>query len=64
VCVCVCTEADQCKQTCVSSVTREVVTIDVEVSDGTPCDYDHPTNICYLGKCLVNKSYNNIILFI
>ncbi|XP_076462921.1 A disintegrin and metalloproteinase with thrombospondin motifs 2-like [Babylonia areolata] len=45
-------ESDRCKQTCISSQTKEVVTIDVEVSDGTPCDYDHPTNICFMGKCL------------
>ncbi|XP_070185529.1 A disintegrin and metalloproteinase with thrombospondin motifs 3-like isoform X2 [Littorina saxatilis] len=45
-------ESERCKQTCVSSVTREVLTIDVVVSDGTPCDYDDPSNICYLGTCL------------
>ncbi|KAK7498556.1 hypothetical protein BaRGS_00010216 [Batillaria attramentaria] len=45
-------ESDRCKQTCVSNWTREVVTIDVDVSDGVPCSYDQPTDICYLGKCL------------
>ncbi|KAL8558849.1 hypothetical protein ACOMHN_031778 [Nucella lapillus] len=45
-------ESERCKQTCISSQTKEVVTIDVEVSDGTPCDYDNPSNICFLGKCL------------
>ncbi|KAL8571348.1 hypothetical protein ACOMHN_064481 [Nucella lapillus] len=45
-------ESDVCKQTCISRQTGEVVTIEVEVSDGTPCDYDRPSNICVLGTCL------------
>lgn len=45
-------ESDRCKQTCISNWTREVVSIDVEVSDGVPCSYDQPTDICYLGTCL------------
>ncbi|XP_005110846.3 A disintegrin and metalloproteinase with thrombospondin motifs 3 [Aplysia californica] len=42
-----------CKQTCQSFYTDEVVTIDVDVSDGTPCSYTgNNSNICMMGKCL------------
>ncbi|RUS82578.1 hypothetical protein EGW08_009652, partial [Elysia chlorotica] len=46
-------ESSQCKQTCQSSYSREVVTIDVHVQDGTPCSYTgNNSNICRDGKCL------------
>ncbi|XP_025089105.1 LOW QUALITY PROTEIN: A disintegrin and metalloproteinase with thrombospondin motifs 3-like [Pomacea canaliculata] len=36
-------ESDRCKQTCVSNQTGEViVTIDIEISDGTSCTYEEP----------------------
>ncbi|GFR60351.1 A disintegrin and metalloproteinase with thrombospondin motifs 3 [Elysia marginata] len=42
-----------CKQTCQSSYNGEVVTIDVHVSDGTPCTYTgNNSNICLDGRCL------------
>ncbi|XP_076458373.1 A disintegrin and metalloproteinase with thrombospondin motifs 2-like isoform X1 [Babylonia areolata] len=44
-------ERDRCKQTCISSTTREVVTYSSPIADGTPCDYN-TTDICYRGRCL------------
>ncbi|KAL8625251.1 hypothetical protein ACOMHN_030009 [Nucella lapillus] len=45
-------EWEGCQQTCVSSSTGEVVSRRVHVTDGTPCDYGHSTDICFRGKCL------------
>ncbi|KAK3747376.1 hypothetical protein RRG08_035806 [Elysia crispata] len=46
--------SSQCKQTCQSSYTREVVTIEVNVDDGTPCSYTgNNSNICQEGECLM-----------
>ncbi|XP_041363454.1 A disintegrin and metalloproteinase with thrombospondin motifs 3-like [Gigantopelta aegis] len=42
---------DYCKQTCISSSTQEVVSIDVLVEDGTPCTYNDHYTICIDGKC-------------
>ncbi|GFO12445.1 A disintegrin and metalloproteinase with thrombospondin motifs 3, partial [Plakobranchus ocellatus] len=42
-----------CKQTCRSSVSREILTINVDVADGIPCSYSgNNSNICREGECL------------
>ncbi|CAG5119057.1 unnamed protein product, partial [Candidula unifasciata] len=42
-----------CQQTCKSFYTNEIVTIDVDVADGTPCGYTTGNNnMCMGGKCL------------
>ncbi|XP_055877407.1 A disintegrin and metalloproteinase with thrombospondin motifs 2-like isoform X2 [Biomphalaria glabrata] len=47
------TDDSLCLQTCKSSYTNHVVTINVVVSDGTPCSYSrNNSNICMEGKCL------------
>ncbi|XP_067671402.1 A disintegrin and metalloproteinase with thrombospondin motifs 3-like isoform X2 [Haliotis asinina] len=42
---------DWCRQTCKSDRTGEVVTIDIDTEDGTPCTYDNDFSICIQGKC-------------
>ncbi|KAL5018314.1 hypothetical protein ScPMuIL_004036, partial [Solemya velum] len=42
-----------CELTCVSDYNGEVVDMEIDVLDGTPCSYDEPDNICLQGTCVV-----------
>ncbi|XP_050392915.1 A disintegrin and metalloproteinase with thrombospondin motifs 2 isoform X1 [Patella vulgata] len=46
-------KSDYCKSTCISEQTRETLTIDIDVEDGTPCTYGHSDNLCIHGKCTI-----------
>ncbi|XP_077998997.1 A disintegrin and metalloproteinase with thrombospondin motifs 3-like [Glandiceps talaboti] len=41
----------QCKLTCISEETLDLVVSSYNVKDGTRCSYDDPSNICVQGQC-------------
>ncbi|XP_033127268.1 A disintegrin and metalloproteinase with thrombospondin motifs 3-like isoform X2 [Anneissia japonica] len=41
----------QCRLTCMSKNTGDVVVSDYDVTDGTRCSYDNPNGVCVQGKC-------------
>ncbi|ESO87439.1 hypothetical protein LOTGIDRAFT_127898 [Lottia gigantea] len=44
---------EYCKSTCISEQSREILTIDIDVEDGTPCTYSDTDDICVHGKCMI-----------
>ncbi len=42
----------KCKLACYKQKTREHFITGDNVIDGTPCSYDHPSNICVQGACI------------
>ena len=42
----------KCRLACYNTKTKEHVMTDDHVIDGTPCSYDHPSNICIQGTCV------------
>ncbi len=45
-------ESMQCRLTCISDKTLDVLGTPYMVTDGTPCSYDEPNNICVRGQCV------------
>ena len=44
-------ERYKCQLACLNKNTQEIILTKDNVIDGTPCSYDHPSNICIQGKC-------------
>lgn len=42
----------KCKLACFNRFTKEYLNTGENVIDGTPCSYDHPSNICVQGQCI------------
>ncbi|XP_071829579.1 A disintegrin and metalloproteinase with thrombospondin motifs 3-like isoform X3 [Apostichopus japonicus] len=45
-------KTQQCKLTCMSETTKDVVVSSYNVIDGTPCNYEDKDHICIQGECV------------
>lgn len=42
----------RCKLSCFNRIKQSYYTTPENVLDGTPCSYEHPSNLCVQGKCV------------
>ena len=42
----------RCKLSCFNRIKQSYYTTPENVLDGTPCSYEHPSNMCVQGKCV------------